>query len=121
MKRRNIHHADLIEEKALRLLNTPKAIVPSPTLNLLDNERKKYLVANQLNTNYTVAVLKSTSVKCSCKDFRWLHLCSHSVAVTEKEGILPALIAGVKSAGRSTLTYPAKAGGAGRMGGIARI
>ena len=49
-----------------------------------------------------------------------MHLCSHSVAVAEKEGILPALIAGVKSAGRSTLTYPTKAGGAGRKGGVAR-
>ena len=51
---------------------------------------------------------------------RLLRLCSHSVAVADKENILPDLVRGVRVAYRSSITYPQLDGGAGRKGGRKR-
>ena len=60
-------------------------------------------------------------VKCSCKGFRYSNICSHSVAVSEKEGILNSHIAKFKSCrSRASVTYPIKLGGEGRKGGQKR-
>lgn len=51
---------------------------------------------------------------------RLLRLCSHSVAVADRESILPDLVRGVRVAYRSSITYPQLDGGAGRKGGRKR-
>ena len=72
--------------------------------------KKKYLVASRKKTSYTVIVFKNKSMECSCKGFGWISLCSHSVAIAEKEGILTEFVASAKKASRAALTYPPKAG-----------
>ena len=51
---------------------------------------------------------------------RFVRICSHSVAIADKEEILAAHINGVKRAYRSSLTYPTDAKGVGRKGGRKR-
>ena len=117
----NIPHADIIEEKALDLLNIPNAITLSPTL-LATNKEKIYFAAGKTyRENYKINVSASAVIKCSCKGFRFSNICSHSVAVSEKEGILEKHLRKFKSSrSRSSLTYPFNAGGAGRKGGQKR-
>ena len=64
---------------------------------------------------YTVKIKKS-KVSCSCKGFRFVKICSHSVAVGEKENSLHELVKGIKVSRRSALTHPNVTGGAGRKG-----
>lgn len=51
---------------------------------------------------------------------RLLRICSHAVAVANKERILDDLVKGVRVAYRSSITYPETNGGAGRKGGRKR-
>lgn len=52
--------------------------------------------------------------------FRSVRICSHSVAIAEKLGVLKELVQGVRSAHRAAVTYPSVAGGAGRKGKLSR-
>ena len=92
----NILHADTIEKKALDLLNYPNAITLSPTLT--ENDKgKTYLVAGKSSKEtYNVSVLGNGIVKCNCRGFKFTKICSHSVAVSEKEDMLRNHVAKVK-------------------------
>ena len=75
----SILHADIIERKALDLLNNPVAISRSPS-TAVNNTEKVYLVAGKLSkVSYKLTITKQRLVKCDCKGFRYLSLCSHSV------------------------------------------
>ena len=84
----NIPHTDIIEEKALDLLNIPNAITLSPTLLATNKEKIYFFAGKTYRENYKINVSASAVIKCSCKGFRFSNICSHSVAVSEKEGIL---------------------------------
>lgn len=62
-------HVDLIEQKALHLLNMPKAIVPCPTLEE-EKQCKTFMAAREDGTFYTVKVKSNLKVKCDCKGFK---------------------------------------------------
>ena len=114
----NILHADTIEKKALDLLNCPNTITLSPTLT--ENEgAKTYLVAGKSSKEaYNVSVLGIGLVKCNCRGFKFTKLCSHSVAVSEKDDMLRNHVDKVKgSRSRSAITYPLNAKGSVRKGG----
>ena len=111
----HILHAKLMEERAMRILNTPGAVVLSPTMDERDNG-KKYLVAGSNKTVHTVTVSRVVKITCDCKGFKYVKICSCSVSVAEKEKLLKELVKGVKVSYRSSLTYPEKVGGSGRKG-----
>ena len=116
----NLLHCDLIERKALQLLNIPNAVVLEPTL-IPQINGKIYLVAGKDIGNGPSKVRITGlqhRVHCSCKGFRFSNICAHSVAVAYKEDILATFVARVKQSrgSRSILTFPENAGGAGRKG-----
>ena len=117
----NLLHAETIEKEALGLLNNPTALVLSPSVTV-EKKEKIYLAAGKTHPEtYCVTVSAKSLVKCSCKGFSYSSLCSHSVAVAEKEGILKIHIGKFKnSRSRASITYPIKADGAGRKGGQKR-
>ena len=81
-------HAETIQKKALGLLNNPTVLVLSPSV-IVEKKDKIYLAAGKIRPEtYRVTVSAKSLVKCSCKGFRYSNLCSHLVAVAEKEGIL---------------------------------
>ena len=80
---------------------------------------KKYLVAGPQSTALGVKVTAKSKITCDCRG-KFIKLCSHSVAVAEKEGVLKDLVKSVKSSFRSAITYPSRAGGDGRKGGLKR-
>ena len=114
-------HADTIEKKALDLLNYPNAIALSPTLT--ENDKgKTYLVAGKSSKEtYNVSVLGNGIVKCNYRGFKFTKVCSHSVAVSEKEDMLRNHVAKVKgSRSRSAITYPRNPKDSGQKGGQKR-
>ena len=117
----SILHADIIERKALDLLNNPVAISRSPS-TAVNNTEKVYLVAGKLSkVSYKLTITKQRLVKCDCKGFRYLSLCSHSVPISEKEGLLSLHIGNVKKSqgkncSRSAISYPILAKDTGRKG-----
>ncbi len=114
-------YADVIEKKAVELLNSRNAIVLAPVISEIIRE-KKYLVAGSNPSPYNVraALNGKGKICCNCKGFKFAKICKHSVAVAEKEGTLENLIANVKIAKRSAITYPNMERGAGRKGGQPR-
>ena len=52
--------------------------------------------------------------------FRFLKICSHAVAVGEKENCLKEVLKGARISYRSAITYPESKGGEGRKGGKKR-
>ena len=95
----NLPHADIMEEKALDLPNITIEIIFSPTL-LATNKEKIYFVARKTYPeSYKTTVSGSAVVKCSCRGFRFSNICSYSVAVSEKEGILKKHLGSLKVPG----------------------
>ena len=109
----NVLHAETIEKKAINLLNHPTALVLSPTTQVTAEKEKSYLAAGRsTQETYKITISTRSLVKCSCKGFRYSNICSDSVAVSEKEGILNSHIAKFKSCrSRASITYPIKPGG----------
>ena len=97
----NIFYADIIERKALNLLNNPVAISRSPSIAVNNTERVYLVVGKSSKVPYKLAVTKQGLVKCNCKGFRYLSLCSHSVAISEKEGSISLHIENVKKSGEN--------------------
>ena len=114
----NLLHAETIEKKALGSLNNPTALFLSPSI-VVEKKEKTYLGAGKTHPEtYRVTVSAISLLKCNCKGFSYSSLCSHSVAVAEKEGTLQIHIGKFKnSRSRASMTYPIKADGAGRKGG----
>ena len=114
-----ILYADLLEKKAIALLNTPESIVLSPSAEPQDGN-KCYLVASAGGKPrpdfYTVKLSNKAKVVCNCKGYRFAKICSHAVAVAEKNRVLLELVKGVKISHRSALTYPNGSRGHGRKG-----
>ena len=96
-------------------MNNPTALVFSPSITV-EKKEKIYLAAGKTHPEtYSVTVSATSLVKCNCKGFRYSSLCSHSVAVAEKEGILQIHVGKFKnSRSRASITYPIKTDGAGR-------
>ena len=69
-----IMHIDLIERKAIELLNTDGAIMPYPVLNSDDKQCKRFMVAKSRGLFYTVKVQRNSTLNCECKGFRYFHI-----------------------------------------------
>lgn len=69
----SILHADYIEQKALRILNTPGAIAPYA---VIENEgKRKFMVTSGDGKLYTASVQSSSKISCDCKGFRYDLFC----------------------------------------------
>ena len=111
----HILHADLINQKALKILNSSNAIVEVPSMEA-ETSAKRYFIAGKGLQPNSVKVTSQKKVICSCPAFKYTKICSHSVAVAERHKILSHLLANVKISCRSSLTYPESAAGIGRKG-----
>ena len=99
----SILHTNILQRKALDLLNNTVAISRSPSI-AVSNTEKVYLVAGKWSkVHYKLTVTEQGLVKCDCKGFRYLSLCSHSVAISEKEVTLSLLIGKVKKVREKTV------------------
>lgn len=62
-------HADLIEKKALRILNSPGALKEYPSFQT-EKPWKKFMVARDRGEPRTVKMDSKSKVICECKGFR---------------------------------------------------
>eukprot|EP00795_Rhopilema_esculentum_P011178 gene11178-20119_t len=92
-----IIYANVIERKAIELLNSRSTIAPVPSLGN-DKGAKKYMVAGSKASLYKVFKTEKGKVTCNCKGFKFASICKHSVAVAEKEGTLATVIKNAKLA-----------------------
>ena len=65
----SILHIDLIEKKAIRILNMPKALVHCPTFDE-DVQSRKFMVAKEDGKYYSVSVMSNSKIRCDCKGFK---------------------------------------------------
>ena len=102
-------------------MNNPSAISLSPSI-LARNNEKVYFVAGKTNKEiHNVIVNENGMVKCNCRGYKFTKICSHSVAISEKEDILQNHVAKVKRyRSRAAITYPLNAKGSRRKGGQKR-
>ena len=98
-------------------MNNPSAISLSPSL-LTRNNEKVYFVAGKTNKEiHNVIVNENGMVKCNCRGYKFTKICSHSVAISEKEDILQNHIAKAKRCrSRAAITYPLNAKNSGWKG-----
>ena len=96
------------------LLHNPIVLVLSPSV-IVKKKRENLLSSRKDHPEtYRLTVSVTSSVKRSCIGFRHWGLCSDSVAVAEKKGILQIHIRKFKnSRSRAAITYPIKPDGAG--------
>ena len=98
----SILYADIIERKALDLLNNPVAISRSPSTPVSNTEKAYFVFRKTLKVPYKLTVTEQGLVKCNCKVFRYLSFCSHSVTISKKEGCLSLHIGNEKKTGEKT-------------------
>lgn len=81
-----------IWEKAGKIVTSPGAIQPAPFFPSKQTADNTFLVVSKTNCDnfHTVKCNGSgnTVVKCSCPGFKSLAICSHALALSEKEGLL---------------------------------
>ena len=90
-------HADIIQRKALDFLNNAVVISGSPSIEVDSTEKVCLVAGKSSNVPYKLTVTEQALVKCDCKGFRSLSLCSHNVAISEKEGSLSLRNGNVKN------------------------
>ena len=78
-------HASDIEKKALQLINMPRAITENPTLDIKKSHKTYFGVGEKQQKYYTVVKSEKNTLKCNCKGLEYACVCSHSVAVAERE------------------------------------
>ena len=115
-----VFHSKLIEERALKIMNSPNGIAEKPALGDSTSDLREYLVASESKVVYNVKVTKGTKVECNCKGFKFARMCSHSVAVAEKRRVLGHLIQDLSTGERSDLTFSSDRQGLGRKCGNKR-
>lgn len=77
----------VVVEGALTLLDLPSAIQQQPTLD--PSKAKKYEVASRKSKQGKVECTpRKSHVSCQCASFKYDRVCSHSIAVAQKVGIL---------------------------------
>ena len=75
----------------------PRAITENPIFDI-NKSRKTYFVAGeQQQKYYTVVKSEKTTLKCNCKGFEYACVCSHTVAVAERDSLLKEFLEQVKS------------------------
>ena len=118
----SIPYSNLLEKKALNLLNNPGAIVPSPT-TAIDLESKRCFAGSATKCNpkfYSVSISKNNNVVCTCRGFPLLQsMQSFSCSGGEEQSIGGSYKKN-KISSRSAITYPTNPGGSGRKGKASR-
>ena len=89
-----IFYAGEMEKRAIRILTSKHGIATQPTIEEEQGSKAVYLVKNgsmqrRKDKNFhRVIVASSCKVTCTCKGYQTVHICSHTVAVAEKEQCL---------------------------------
>ena len=117
----HISYARLIEDRALELLNNPSGIFPSPSLEAPTTTRTFCVAGTAPGKVYQVNVGMNFphKITCNCDGFNYSQVCKHSVAVAEKENLLPSFCLNVKNLSRKTIQDGTHRG-SGRKGGKQR-
>ena len=92
-------HASDIEKKALRLINMPRAITENPTLDINKNHKTYFVAGEKQQKYYTVVKSEKNTLNTltNYKGFEYACICSHSVAVAERDSLLKGFLEQVKS------------------------
>ena len=111
-------NASDIEKKALRLIIMPRAITENPTLDINKKHKAYFLAGEKQQKYYTVVKSEKNTLKCNCKSFEYTCVCSHSVAVAERDSFLKTFLGQVKSNRRKGNKFCSSNGlaGVGRKG-----
>ena len=111
-------HASDIEKKDLRLINMARAITGNPTLDINKNHKTCFVAGEKEQKYYTVVKSEKKKLKCNCKGFEYVCVCSHSVNVAERDSFLKEFLEQVKSNRRKGNKFCSFNGlaGAGRKG-----
>ena len=90
-------HASDIEKKALRLINMPRATTESSTLDINRNHKTYFVAGEKQKKYYTVVKSEKNTLNCNYKGFEYACICSHAVAVVERDRLLKKFLDQVKS------------------------
>ena len=86
----DLHIAEWIWKKAGRLLSQPKSVLPAP---LKDAKIQAFSVISESGkVPHCVQIYANFKAACTCRNFKPKQICSHTVAVTEKEGALDKFV-----------------------------
>ena len=82
----DLHIAEFMWNKAGRVISQPNSICPAPSK---DGKILTFSVISETgNVPRFVQIYQNFKATCTCRNFKAKHICSHTVAVTEKEGAL---------------------------------
>ena len=82
----DLHIAEFMWKKASRIISQPNSICPAPSK---DGKIQTFSVISETgNVPHCVQIYHNFKATCTCRNFKPKHICSHTVAVTEKEGVL---------------------------------
>ena len=86
----DLHIAEWIWKKSARLLSQPNAVLPAPSKEV---KIKTFSVMSESgNVPHCVQFYANFKATCTCRNFKPKQICSHTVAVTEKEGALDKFV-----------------------------
>ena len=90
----DLHIAEWLWKKAGRMIAQPNAIFPAPSK---DTKIQSFSVVSESGNipNY-VQIYPNFKATCTCRNFKPKQICSHTIAVTEKEGTLNKYVAWYK-------------------------
>ena len=90
----DLHIAAWMWKKAGRIIAQPNAIFPAPSK---DTKIQSFSVVSESGNipNY-VQIYPNFTATCTCRNFKPKQICSHTIAVTEKEGTLNKFVAWYK-------------------------
>ena len=73
-------------KKASRIISQPNSICPAPSK---DGKIQTFSVISKTgNVPHCVQIYQNFKATCTCSNVKAKHICSHTVAVTKKEGVL---------------------------------
>ena len=82
----DLHIAEFMGKKASRIVSQPNSICPAPSK---DGKIQTFSVISETgNVPHCVQIYQNFKATCTCRNFKPKHICSHTVAITEKEGVL---------------------------------
>lgn len=86
----DLHIAKWMWKKAGRLISQPNAIFPAPSKEA--KIQSFSVISESGNVPHFVQVYANFKTTCTCSNFKPKQICSHTIAVTEKEGGLQEFI-----------------------------
>ena len=82
----DLHVAEFMWKKAGKIISQPNSIFPAPSKG--GKIQTFSMISETGNIPHCVQIYQNFKATCTCRNFKPKHICSHTFAVTEKEGAL---------------------------------